>query len=128
MDSPRARARHLSSFQRGRRVLVVENDYILAENLRAELERHGAEVLGPAASVAAALELIRTGPAPDAAILDINLDDEAVYPVADVLESRGIPFVFATSQQPLAIPHVYAQVPRAEKPVVMPRLAQVLAG
>lgn len=58
---------------RGSRVLVVEDEYMMAEDLREELEQHGAEVLGPVPSVPEALDLLRTGAAPDLAILDINL-------------------------------------------------------
>jgi CheY-like chemotaxis protein len=116
----------LSLFRQGHRVLVVENDLMLADDLRRELECLGADVVGPAASVAEALELLRIGPGPDAAILDVFLDDEVVYPVADALRSRSIPFVFGINRLALAIPQAYADVPRVEKPVDMRRLARAL--
>src|SRR4028119_1400361 len=82
---------------RGRRVLVVEDDYILAEDLREQLLSCGAEVVGPVACVADALALLEDGSAPCGAILDIGLvENETVYPVADALRTRDIPFVFAT--------------------------------
>jgi CheY-like chemotaxis protein len=102
---------------RGRRVLVVEDEYLLAEDLREGLEGQGAEVLGPVPIVAEALALLRQGPAPDFAILDINLQGEMVYPVADLLRAQGIPFLFATGYDAWAIPEAYADVPRTEKPV-----------
>ncbi|MDP8921195.1 MAG: response regulator [Pseudomonadota bacterium] len=108
----------LSSLQ-GRRVLVVEDEYMLAQELREGLERQGAEVIGPVPTVAEAMELLRQGPAPDIAILDINLQGEMVYPVADALRAQGIPFLFATGYEPWAIPEAYKDVPRAEKPVEM---------
>jgi CheY-like chemotaxis protein len=77
--------------------------------------------MGPAASVADALELLRQGPAPDIAILDINLQGEMVYPVADELRARRIPFVFATGYDAWSIPHAYKDVPRTEKPVELTR-------
>ena len=101
----------------GRRVLVVEDEYLLAEDLRPALEAQGAEVMGPAASVAQALDLLRSGLSPYMAILDINLHGEMVYPVADALRARGIPFIFATGYEAWAIPEAYADVTRAEKPV-----------
>lgn len=107
-----------SSF-RGRRVLVVEDEYVLAEDLREELEREGAEVLGPVPSVAGALALLRGGPAPYVAILDINLQGEMAWPVADRLRELGVPFIFATGYEAEAIPRAYADVPRAEKPVAV---------
>ena len=113
---------------KGRRILVVEDEYMLAEDLREELERQGAEVMGPVASVADALELLRSGPAPDMAILDINLGGEMAYPVADALRARDIPFVFATGYDAQAIPKAYADVPRAEKPVEVRQATAKLIG
>ncbi len=116
-DKPRlGGAQALPSLQ-GRRVLVVEDEYLLAEDLREGLVSQGAEVMGPVASVAEALELLRAGPAPFTAILDINLGGEMVYPVGDELRAMGIPFIFATGYEPWSIPEAYADVPRAEKPV-----------
>ena len=117
----------LASLQ-GRRGLVVEDEYMLAEDLRAELEREGAEVMGPVASVADALELLRSGPAPDMAILDINLGGEMAYPVADALRARDIPFIFATGYEAQAIPKAYSDVPRAEKPVEVRQATAKLVG
>ena len=113
---------------RGRRVLVVEDEYMLAEDLREELERQGALVMGPVASVADALELLRSGPAPDMAILDINLGGEMAYPVADALRARDIPFIFATGYNAGAIPKAYSDVPRAEKPVEVRQATTKLIG
>ena len=100
---------------RGRRVLVVEDEYLIAEDLREQLLSCGAEVLGPVACVAEALALLKDGTAPDLAILDIGLGREKVYPVADALRVRDIPFVFATGYDASAIPEGYAGVPRTEK-------------
>ncbi|MCZ0961066.1 response regulator [Paracoccus benzoatiresistens] len=107
---------------RGRRVLVVEDEYMLAEDLRDQLEREGAEVLGPVPTVAEALELLRRERAPDMAILDINLQGEMAWPIADLLREMGIPFVFATGYDLRAIPPAYAGVARAEKPVTLRHL------
>ena len=113
---------------KGRRILVVEDEYMLAEDLREELERQGALVMGPVASVADALELLRSGPAPDMAILDINLGGEMAYPVADALRARDIPFIFATGYDAQAIPKAYSDVPRAEKPVEVRQATAKLIG
>jgi CheY-like chemotaxis protein len=118
----------ISTSLQGRRVLVVEDEYMLAEDLRAELERQGAEVMGPVASVADALELLRQGPAPYMAILDINLGGEMVYPVADALRAQGVPFIFATGYNSWSIPEAYKDVPRAEKPVELKQVASKLDG
>ena len=83
----------------GRRVLVVEDEALISMLLEDELLEAGAEVVGPACSVKEALELINQAAADgglSAAVLDINLDGEAVSPVADRLAALGVPFIFAT--------------------------------
>ncbi len=112
----------------GRRVLVVEDDYVVAQDLREELLRWGAEVMGPVASVAEALVLLQSSLVPHMAILDIGLGDETVYPVADALRTQGIPFIFATGYDAWGIPKAYADVPRAEKPVEVKQAAFKLVG
>ena len=107
-----------SEHLKGRRLLVVEDEYLLAADLTASLESLGAEVIGPAASVEEALSLLDNNDGPlDGAVLDINLQNERVYPVADVLAARGIPFVFTTGYDAAAVPTAYAWAPRCEKPV-----------
>ncbi len=110
----------------GRRILVAEDDYILAEELKADLEGQGAEVLGPVPDLESARELLTTTPAPDAALLDINLGGEMVYPLADILQDRNIPFVFATGYEEWAIAEPYASLPRLEKPLDMRQVARAL--
>lgn len=112
----------------GRRVLVVEDEYILAEDLREELESVGSEVLGPVPTVAEALELLRSEPAPDIAVVDINLQGEMAWPVADLLRDMGVPFIFATGYDAEAIPPAYADVTRAEKPVALRDLGSAARG
>lgn len=114
-----------SSLQ-GMRVLVVEDDFITAEDLQAEFESLGAKVLGPVSNLKDALDLLAEGPAPQAAVLDINLGGEMVYPLADMLRDRRIPFVFATGYEESAIPQPYAGLPRLEKPVSVSSIVQAL--
>ncbi|MFC7739415.1 response regulator [Roseomonas sp. GCM10028921] len=114
---------------RGRRLLVVEDDYGIANDMARFLEDAGAEVVGPAGTVEDALELVESeATALDAAALDINLHGERVYPVADALAARGVPFVFATGYDAQVIPEAYVGVPRLEKPVDKAQLARALAG
>jgi CheY-like chemotaxis protein len=117
-----------SDHLKGRRLLVVEDEYIVAADLAASLESLGAEVIGPAASVQEALSFVQKDGVPlDGAVLDINLRNERVYPVADMLRARGIPFVFTTGYDAVAIPSAYAQVPRCEKPVDRTQLVRWLS-
>jgi CheY-like chemotaxis protein len=112
---------------RGHRLLIVEDEYLIAADLAASLEKVGAEVVGPAASVKEALELVQEDAGQlDAAVLDINLRGEQVFPVADVLARRGVPFVFTTGYDGVAVPSPYAGVPRFEKPVNNAELARLL--
>jgi CheY-like chemotaxis protein len=111
----------------GRRLLVVEDEYIIAADLVRELRRVGAEVVGPVRSVGDALSLIEAGEPIDGAVLDINLGGERVYPVADALEAQGVPYVFATGYHLSSIPAEYADRPHCEKPVMTEMLARHLS-
>jgi len=84
-------------------VLLVEDDLLIAMDVEALLKDLGCTVVGPLTSVKAALEVIPTQPI-DAALLDINLNNELVFPVADTLARLEVPFVFVTSCSRASIP------------------------
>jgi DNA-binding response OmpR family regulator len=111
---------------RGRRVLVVEDEYMLAEDLRQGLEKLGAEVLGPVPTVAQALTLLQSEDYPDAAVLDVNLQGDYIFPVLDLLRNKRVPFVLTTGYDGWALPAAYADAPRCVKPLDMRRLANAL--
>ena len=113
---------------RGRRILVVEDEYFLAEDMRTDLKRAGAEVVGPIPRLKQALDLLARGERLDGAVLDINLAGEMVYPLADVLREQGVPFVFATGYDEKNIPRCYADVPWYPKPVAPATVAKALFG
>lgn len=81
---------------KGARVLVVEDEFMVAALLGDTLNALGCEVVGPAAEVGEALALLERE-AIDAAVLDVNIGGEMVFPVADALAARELPFVFATA-------------------------------
>ena len=116
----------------GRHVLVVEDEYLIAELLGYGLEGAGAVVVGPAASVASALDLIQSGERIDAAVLDMNLQGERSYPVADLLQERRVPFLFTTGYDPMTVRPDYKHVPRCDKPMTAERvilaISRLLAG
>jgi ActR/RegA family two-component response regulator len=112
---------------RGRRLLIVEDEYTVATDLARAFEEVGVDVVGPAGSVKEALKLLAEAGDIDGAVLDVKLCDEQVFPVADVLMDRGIPFVFATGYESWVIPPGYAAFPRCEKPVETAQLTRLLS-
>lgn len=98
------------------RLLVVEDEALIAMALANDLSKLGWDVVGPAASVDEARELLAVS-RPDVAVLDINLAGEMVYPVADWLRNHGIPFVFCSGYEQLEPEGDYDHCPRVRKPV-----------
>ncbi len=111
----------------GKRVLVVEDEFLLADEARRRLQDLGAHVVGPTARVDRALELVE-GQHVDAAILDVFLDDKLVFPVATKLDELGIPFVFATAYDASVIPARFNGYVLCEKPVELEKIARGLFG
>lgn len=111
----------------GKRILVVEDEYFIADGLSRHLKTSGADVLGPVPTVADALHLIGTEPL-NGAILDIKLRDDLAFPVADALIERNVPFVFATGYGSDVIPERYAGIARCEKPSDPGAFIQLLFG
>jgi len=99
----------------GRRVLVVEDEALVAMLVEDALLDAGAIVVGPAATVAEALAIMQSEP-PEAAVLDLNLAGETSTPVADALARAGIPFVVATGYGAEGLPKEHAGVPVLAKP------------
>ena len=77
-------------------VLVVEDDALLAMELEQTVQAFGYKVIGPARSLAEAVQLAAGEPRPDAAVLDVNLAGDMVFPAADIFATRGVPVLFAT--------------------------------
>ena len=126
VELPLERAHDFSaSGWRGLRLLIVEDEYFLAKDLASHFLSLGVEVVGPAGTVADALALLKSADI-EAAILDVNLRGERIYPVADVLLQRHIPFVFATGYGNELEPSAYARVPRCIKPVDFAVVARML--
>lgn len=99
----------------GCRVLIVEDEYFLADDAAQALRDAGAEIVGPVPGLEEAMEQVEADGF-DVALLDIKLDDEAVYPVADMLSERGIPFAFVTGYDQSHIPQRFRDVPYQVKP------------
>lgn len=101
----------------GQRILVVEDDYLVALALSSALEDAGARVIGPISGAQEAMALIEEGREQfDVAILDVDLNGEKSYCVADALASRNIRFVFATGYGADAVDDRYRHYARCQKP------------
>lgn len=101
----------------GCRVLLVEDDFLIADDFARRLEAVGAEVIGPAATLPAALALYESSERLDVIILDINLRGTNVFPLAEQLLADGVPFLFCTGYGDEPIRNGLAGVPRFEKPI-----------
>ena len=91
------------------------------------LSEAGVEALGPVPTVADAIRLAATKDRMDAALLDVNLRGETIWPVVDVLLARKVPLVLTTGYDEGAIPQAYAHLPRCEKPATGGAIARALA-
>ena len=100
----------------GRRILLVEDEALIAIMMKEVLGDLGLSVVGPLGTLAQALAAANRD-AVDGAILDLNLGGEAIYPVADALTRRGVPFIFVTGYGADAIDRRYAHIPALEKPI-----------
>lgn len=108
------------------RLLVVEDEALIAMELCKDLGQLGWEIIGPASTVEEALQLLDGGPLPDAAVLDVNLCGQLVYPVAERLQALQVPFVFCTGYQRLDDHQGFNASPIVRKPVNITSLDQEL--
>lgn len=107
----------------GLKLLLVEDNFLVAEYMRDMLVRYGCNVVGPAPRVEAALELMQGVEVLDGAMLDINLHGELCFPIARALAARGVPFLFLTGYEAdSVIPGEFEDAPVVPKPVDEPRL------
>lgn len=110
-----------------RRILVVEDEALVAMMIQDLLQERGYTVVGPASRVAAALRLAE-GEALDAAVLDVNVAGETIFPVADMLVGRGIPVVFLTGYGRSGLPEPYRRHTVIDKPIEPEKLAAAVAA
>ncbi|HEX8533828.1 MAG TPA: response regulator [Allosphingosinicella sp.] len=110
----------------GRRILVVEDEALVAMSLEDMLLSLGCVVVGPALRLTKALELASVEQI-DGAVLDINLGDVRSFPVAEMLTRKSVPFLFATGYGHLGLEPPFAEAPVLTKPYSLEALAQALA-
>lgn len=100
----------------GRRVLIVEDESLVAMLLETILEDMGCTPVGPASTVTEGLSMVATDEPLDAALLDVNVAGSQVFPVAQALKDRGVPFVFSTGYGQGGLPDVWRGQSTIQKP------------
>jgi DNA-binding NtrC family response regulator len=115
----------MSDNQSSAGVLVVEDDWLLAHETRDALVKLGFNSVHLASDVASGREILKAH-APSLAILDVKLVGEEVFPLAEELRSRGVPFLFLTGCSPADIPGEWADYVVLPKPLYVPSLARAL--
>ena len=109
------------------RVLVVEDEYLIRMLLEDMLADLGYAVAAAVGTVTEASALAANGDF-SAAILDVNLDGQEIFPVADILKERGLPFVFVTGYGERSLPEPYRDRPALQKPFQAEQLEAALGG
>jgi CheY-like chemotaxis protein len=112
----------------GRRILVVEDEYFLADDMSRAFRSCGAEVAGPVGDMEDALRILHDGSIVDAAVLDVNIRNEMIFPIAQELRARHVPFVFTTGYDRIGITPEFQDVPLWEKPIDVAAMIRELAG
>jgi CheY-like chemotaxis protein len=107
-------------------VLVVEDEYLIRMLLEDMLDELGYGVIAAVGTISEARQVATNGEF-NAAILDVNLDGQEIYPVADILTTRGLPFVFVTGYGERSLPEPYRGRPALQKPFQAEQLKRTLA-
>lgn len=100
----------------GRRILVVEDDLLVVADLVDTLHSMGADVVGPIANIEKALERLDKLPDIAGAVLDVSVQGRMVFPLADELTRRNVPYDFSTGYDDSVVPSQYGDVRRFSKP------------
>ncbi|HEY7999297.1 MAG TPA: response regulator [Pseudolabrys sp.] len=109
------------------RILVVEDEYLIRMLLEDMLADLGYEVAAAVGTIAEASDLAAKGDF-NAAVLDVNLDGQEIYPVAEILAKRGLPFVFVTGYGENSLIDPYRNRPALQKPFQIEQLKTMLDG
>ena len=110
----------------GRRILVVEDSPVVAPFTADVLGELGCTVVGPAPNMAAARQLLEEGSF-DAAIMDVHIRGERVFPLLEVLEAQDVPFVISSGYADWAMPDKWQDRPRLQKPYTIDQVEEALA-
>jgi CheY-like chemotaxis protein len=112
---------------KGRRILVVEDSPVVGPFTADLLGELGCEVVGPAPNMAAARELVEAGEF-DAALMDIHIRGERVFPLCEMLEAKDLPFVFTSGYADRNMPEKWEGRPRVQKPYTLDQIEKALSA
>src|SRR4029453_14535118 len=121
------RAMNRGASQAGKRILVIEDSPVVGPFTADLLSELGYEVVGPAPNMAIARELI-DGAAFDAALMDVHIRGERVFPLCEALDERGVPFVLTSGHADWAMPGKWQSPPRLPKPYSIDQVEDALAS
>lgn len=110
----------------GKKVLIVEDEALIAMLFEDILEDTACEIVGPAMNIRQAMELARAAEI-DVAVLDVNLNGESSFPVAALLQSRGVPLVFSSGYGSQGLPPEWQDRPTLPKPFTSDEVVDTLA-
>jgi CheY-like chemotaxis protein len=110
---------------KGKRILVIEDSPVVGPFTVDMLGELGCEVAGPAPNMASARELMEAGGF-DGALVDIHIRGERVFPLCDMLEAKGVPFVFTSGYADWQMPEKWQERPRLQKPYTLEQIEQAL--
>jgi DNA-binding response OmpR family regulator len=111
----------------GMRLLVVEDDYLVAADMCSALKRRGAAIMGPAGNLRRSRELIRDQ-RPDCALLDVNLNGILAFELAAQFQREGVPTIFTTGYDAAFLPETLRSAPCLQKPVNFTILVDLIRG
>lgn len=111
-----------------RNILIVEDEYFLAEELERELRRRGASIVGPFGKLEEARADLAGGRQIDAGVLDLRLQEDESIEVADLLKARGVPFVFTSGYDRSLLPQRHRDAAHFVKPCDIEEVVDALAA
>ena len=111
----------------GRRVLVVEDSPVVAPLTVDILDDLGCAVVGPAPNMAVARALVEAGEF-DVALMDVHIRGERIFPLCEMLDAKGIPFLFTSGYADWSMPERWRERPRLAKPYTIDQVEQALGA
>jgi len=112
---------------RGRRILVIEDSPVVAPFTVDILDELGCEVVGPAPNMALAREMVEAGDF-DAALVDVHIRGERAFPLCELLEAKGVPFVLTSGYADWSMPEKWDDRPRLQKPYTIDQVEEAVSA